>query len=166
MEFKKSLFIVILLCTSVMAITTTTTSCFNSSTQLKNTTYDNGTQYLIYTPCNYGCQSGTCFDSSQQIGYSWLVVMAIGLIIAIAVFMIYKSESTLFKSLVFFFAILMIIVLLLTIGGLGTNIGEDIGESLLYLAYILSLIFAFLILMFIWGYVRESHQSTMDMYNK
>jgi len=158
MKLKIITFIILLL-TLTFSATITTISCYNETTQLTNTTYDNGTQELTYTPCPYSCTSGSCFDSEQQINYSWLFVIAVSIVLGLCIFILTKSNNEMFRYLTFIFALLLLITLLITVGGLGNQIGERIGNMITYVGWVIGLIFTFLFSMIIWQFIKDSLRS-------
>jgi amino acid transporter len=69
----------------------------------------------------------------------------------------FKVQHDFFKSSVFFFGMLLLIILFLVVGGVGNSIGEQASKILIYIGYIIGIIFVFLLLVFVIGWIRDNY---------
>ena len=146
-----------------LGLSTTTQQCLNTTTLQVNTTIDSpASTTLQIIPCQNTCSDNICQDSTQQIDYAWIFLAVSALLIGITIFLMWKLKDTFFVSIAFFFSLLIVTLVALTLGGIGNSIGETTGLVIINVGFSVGLVFVLVLAIFMWQWAK-SHYKEEDL---
>ena len=143
MKFK-IIFLLMLISVNIFAVNSTTTySCNDTTTLLKNTTYSDGTYSYVYQACENGCLNGFCVSTTETnnfLNLTIILLLLISIILIIAGNSFYAENETIGLSLMGL-GVLIVLLSLFLIGTYGKSFTNPVMKYVGSISFNISSLF-------------------------